>query len=113
VPNKDGKVGYEWIDPRFDGLAPGDEQMVCGRVLDPDMSTQNRDKFTVKAIGDIAGVSVSDMTMQFPQWNERMNNSFLHAKWEGITAPQGPYGDQMMEREQPTENIHYAITRIA
>lgn len=110
-PDEDGRVVYEWIDPRMKDWLQEMNKWYQAGLLDPDMGSQNRDKFTAKAIGDIAGVSVSDMTMQFPQWNERMINDFPHAKWEGIVPPKGPNGDRMMEREQPTENIHYGITR--
>ncbi|HHY82946.1 MAG TPA: extracellular solute-binding protein [Clostridiales bacterium] len=110
-PDENGKVVYEWISPRMkDWLAEMNKWYQAG-LLDPDMNSQNRDKYTAKAIGDIAGAAVSDMTMQFPQWNERMRNDFPNAKWEGIVPPKGPYGDRMMEKEQPTENIHYGITK--
>jgi putative aldouronate transport system substrate-binding protein len=109
--DEDGVVVYEWIDPKMKGWLQEMNKWYEAGLLDPDMDTQNRDKFTAKAIGDVAGVSVSDMTMQFPQWNERMIKDFPHAKWEGIVPPKGPEGYRMMEREQPTENIHYAITR--
>jgi putative aldouronate transport system substrate-binding protein len=110
-PDEDGKIVYEWIEPRMkDWLQEMNKWYEAG-LLDPDMGSQNRDKYTAKAIGDTAGAAVSDMTMQFPQWNERMANDYPHARWEGIVPPEGPYGDRMMEREQPTENIHYGITR--
>ena len=54
------------------------------------MGSQNRDKYTAKAIGDTAGAAVSDMTMQFPQWNERMANDYPHARWEGIVPLRDP-----------------------
>jgi putative aldouronate transport system substrate-binding protein len=110
-PNEDGKIVYEWIEPRMkDWLQEMNKWYETG-LIDPDMNTQNRDKYTAKAIGDVAGASVSDMTMQFPQWNERMAKDYPHARWEGIVPPEGPYGDRIMEREQPTENTHYAITK--
>ena len=110
-PDEDGNIVYEWIDPKMkDWLQEMNKWYEAG-LLDPDMDTQNRDKFTAKAIGDVGGVSVSDMTMQFPQWNERMINDYPHARWEGIVPPEGPKGNRMMEREQPTENYHYAITK--
>lgn len=111
-PDEDGNVTYEWIDSRMkDWLIEMNKWHEDG-LLDPDMtSSQNRDKFTAKAIGDIGGVSVSDMTMQFPQWNEQMVDELPDVRWEGIVIPEGPNGDRMMEKEQPTENIHYAITR--
>ncbi len=110
-PDEDGNIVYEWIEPKMkDWLQEMNKWYEAG-LLDPDMDIQNRDKFTAKAIGDVGGVSVSDMTMQFPQWNERMVNDYPHARWEGIVPPEGPNGHRMMEREQPTENIHYAITK--
>ena len=110
-PDADGNIIYEWIEPAMKEWLQEMNKWYAAGLLDPDMNGQNRDKFTAKAIGDIGGVSVSDFTMQFPQWNERMIHDFPHAKWEGIVPPKGPKGDRMMEREQPTENIHYAITK--
>lgn len=110
-PDENGDIVYEWIDPKMKEWLQEMNKWYEAGILDPDMDIQNRDKFTAKAIGDVGGVSVSDMTMQFPQWNERMINDFPHARWEGIVPPEGPNGHRMMEQEQPTENIHYAITK--
>lgn len=110
--DEDGKVVYEWIDPKMKEWLQEMNRWYTAGLLDPDMTAaQNRDKYTAKAIGDIGGASASDFTMQYPQWNERMINNFPEARWEGIIPPKGPHGDRLIEKEQPTENIHYAITR--
>lgn len=111
-PDEEGNVAYEWIDPRMKDWLQEMNRWYDAGLLDPDMTAaQNRDKYTAKAIGDIGGASASDFTMQFPQWNERMVNDLPNARWEGIVPPKGPNGDRLLEKEQPTENIHYAITR--
>ncbi len=109
--DEEGKVVYEWIDPRMKEWLQEMNKWYEAELLDPDMTaSQDADKYTAKAIGDIGGAA-SAHTMQFPQWNERMAKDLPHARWEGIVPPKGPYGDRMLEKEQPTENIHYAITR--
>ena len=108
----DGKVIYEWTDPRMKEWLEEMNRWYAAGLLDPDMTAaQSMDKYTAKAIGDIGGASCSDFTMRFPQWNERMVAEYPDARWEGVTPPEGPNGDRILEREQPTENIHYAITR--
>lgn len=115
--DKNGKVTYEWIDPRLKKWLAEMNKWYKDGLLDPDLtSAQSSDKYTAKAIGNIGGVGASDMTMQYPQWNERMAKDFPDAKWEGIVPPKGPVGDRIMEKEQPTEGsntqgIYYAITK--
>ena len=108
----EGSVIYEWIDPRLKDWLTEMNKWYNAGILDPDMTAaQDMDKYTAKAIGNVGGASVSDFTMRFPQWNERMTKDYPDARWEGIVHPKGPYGDRLLEKEQPTENIHYAITR--
>lgn len=110
--DKDGKVVYEWIDPRLKEWLTEMNKWYTAGLLDPDMtSVQPPDKYTAKAIGNIGGVGASDMTMQYPQWNERMARDYPDAKWEGIVPPKGPNGDRIMEKEQPVEGIYYGITK--
>lgn len=110
--DKNNKVSYEWTDARLKQWLTEMNKWYKAGLLDPDMtSAQSNDKYTAKAIGNIGGVGASDMTMQYPQWNERMVKIAPTAKWEGIVPPAGPTGIQMIEKEQPMEGIYYGISK--
>jgi putative aldouronate transport system substrate-binding protein len=110
--DKNGNVAYEWIDSRVGKWLEEMNSWYKAGLIDPDItSAQSYDKYTAKAIGNIAGVGASDMTMQYPQWNEMMAKTFPDAGWEGIIPPKGPDGDRIIEKEQPTEGFYYGITK--
>lgn len=107
----EGKVVYDWVSPQLKDYLTEMHLWYDAGYIDPEFVSNDSDKYTAKAIGDIAGSSMNDMTMQYPQWNERMAESFPGAHWEGITPPAMADGTRYMEKEQPTEGVYYAISK--
>ncbi|MFV0401735.1 MAG: extracellular solute-binding protein [Oscillospiraceae bacterium] len=109
--DEDGKVAYEWIDPAMKDYLAEMHRWHSEGLLDVEFSTQTSDQWTAKAIGDIAGGDVSSMTMQYPQWNTRMQEMIPDARWESVLPAAAVDGTRYLERENPTEGIYYGITR--
>lgn len=108
---EDGKVVYEWTDPRMKDYLTEMNRWYTEGLLDVEFATQTTDQWTAKAIGDIAGADVSSFTMQYPQWNIRMAEALPTANWISTLPAAAEDGTRYLERENPTEGIYYGITR--
>jgi ABC-type sugar transport system, periplasmic component len=66
------------------------------KFFDPEMLTQNGDKWNAKILDNKAG-TVFTYSLNQPQWNAKMQEKYPGAEWRNVRPPQGPAGDGFYE----------------
>lgn len=92
--NEDGKVVYEWYDPKAKEVVQFLNRLYIDGILDPDFLTTTSDEQTSKIIRDIAGATIS--WQEFTTlWNNKLKESGVpEAEWFLAKIPKGPNGYQ-------------------
>ena len=108
--DSDGKVVYEWISDAARDWVTEMAKWYKDGLFDPDFTAPQSDKYNAQAMGDIAGMA-QQMSMMYPQWNDRMRGDFPDANWKAIMPVSADgHGNPIMEREFPY-STYFAITK--
>ena len=92
----DGKVQNDFISPATKDWIVQMNKWYQAGYFDAEMLSQNGDKWNAKILDNKAGTAFT-YSLNQPQWNDKMKETYPGTNWKNIRPPQGPAGDGFYE----------------
>jgi putative aldouronate transport system substrate-binding protein len=106
-----GKIQSDWTNPAVKDWLALMNQWYKDKLLDPEMLTQDGDKWRAKILDNKAGTACT-YSLNAPQWNDQMKEKYAGAEWRNVQPPKGPAGDGFYSISTGLLVDHqYAITK--
>lgn len=111
-PDQNGRIQYEWIDPRTKEFLYTLNQWFKEGLIDPGFLSLPYDKYMTQIYNNV-GSTISFSIWPYYGWDATIKEITGNpdAAWMGIPTPSGPYGDGIIEIANQPGFGHFAISK--